>query len=99
VSLKLDFPRKWVIRAHLRFRGGLEDITLVWSQGTIDMTLELVQLSKWTKDFNTRLDICILISLLLKQIFKQDVGHNVSTCWHGSVCPDYVPCLTRALSI
>jgi len=26
------------------------------------------------------LDICILISLLLKQIFIQDVGYDVPTC-------------------
>lgn len=42
--------------------------------------------------------ICILTSLLLKQIFKQDVEQNVSTYWYGSVCPDYVSCLIRALS-
>jgi len=27
-----------------------------------------------------------------------DVGYDVPTSWHGSVCPVYVPSCTRALS-
>jgi len=45
------------------------------------------------------LDICMLAALLLKQIFKCDVGHNVPTSWHGSVYPAPVPRFTHALSI
>jgi len=33
------------------------------------------------------LDIYVLASLLLKPIFLYDVGHDVPTSWHGSVCP------------
>ena len=29
------------------------------------------------------LDICMLASFLLKQMYKQDVGPNVSTCWYN----------------
>jgi len=35
----------------------------------------------------------MLASLLLKQIFMQNVGYDVPTCWYGSVCPDFVPCI------
>jgi len=45
------------------------------------------------------LDICMLASLLLKQIFKCDVGHDVPTSWQGSVYPVHVPCFTHALFI
>jgi len=44
------------------------------------------------------LDICMLASLLLKQIFMQDVGYDVPTCGYGSVCPDFVSCV-RSLNI
>jgi len=37
------------------------------------------------------LDICILASLLLKQIFMHDVGYDVPTFRYGSMCPVYVP--------
>ena len=39
------------------------------------------------------LDICLLASLLIKQICMQDVGYDVPTCGYGSVCPGFVSCI------
>ena len=36
------------------------------------------------------LDICVLTSLLLKQIFMYDVEYNVPTSWHGFQCTLFV---------
>jgi len=40
----------------------------------------------------------VLASLLLKQILLYDVGYNVPTFWHGSVCLVFVAWFSRALS-
>jgi len=39
---------------------------------------------------NILLDICMLASFLLKQIFLYDVGYDVPISWDGSVCPVFV---------
>jgi len=41
--------------------------------------------------FVKMLDICILASFLLKQIFKIDIGHDFPTSLYGSVCFALVP--------
>ena len=40
----------------------------------------------------------MLASILLKQIFIHDVGYDVPTSWHGSVCPVCVTWFLWALS-
>jgi len=38
------------------------------------------------------------LHLLLKQILMYDVGYDVPTSWHNSVCPVYVAWFTQSLS-
>jgi len=38
------------------------------------------------------------LHLLLKQILMYDVGYDVPTSWHGSVCPIYVAWFVQSLS-
>jgi len=45
------------------------------------LMLEIIKKKRTNNQLNyLMLDICMLASLLLKQIYKQDVGPNVSTC-------------------
>jgi hypothetical protein len=41
----------------------------------------------------------VLASLLPKQIFLYDVGYDVPTSWHSSVCPVCVAWFSQALAI
>ena len=77
---------------------------LVLKQKKVWMYLSYVFCMAWdcfSKKFAKRGDCWVfevLASLLLKQIFIHDVGYDVPTSWHSSMCPVCVPCLTRALS-
>jgi len=84
------FLARWVLVLKWK-KVWLCDISLPWLCGLSLCQPKICQRGRL-------LGIWVLTSLLLKQILTYDVGYDVPTSWHGSVCPVCVAWFSRALS-